>query len=363
MRNDSAQSLHDDCVLSVVWKSNRWHEQPVTASAGLITYNQERYVRQALESLLAQTHPLDVIISDDGSTDRTVPIIDEILHRYRGHHEVTLRHGKRRLGICRNQNHVFQTARGELVVLFEGDDVSLPRRVARIVETYLAHGRQLGALGSGILRVDEDGGGGEQVIWPRLRGDPWSLVRGDWTVSGCSLAIRRDCFSNTGPISRHLISGDIALWMRAAFARDGGLAQIPEALVHYRIHGANVSAGWRLDSASPQRFQASCRRLLKNEVAQVFELRKIARYRRSANLSDESGQNAWSALFRIARLRAELVMSVSRRSRLVWTVPAVRCLRHRALRSLAFRTLAMALFPSSRTLWAVIRRALPGAMR
>jgi glycosyltransferase involved in cell wall biosynthesis len=326
-----------------------WRDKRVAVSAILITYNQEKYVAQALQSVLSQTYPLDIVISDDCSTDGTVLIISDVLRDYQGIHQVTLRFGNRNLGICQNQNEALQLTQGELVVLFEGDDVSHPNRVELIVDMYLHLGRRVGALGSAIRKMNDQGERGDEVVWPRVHGDAWNVARGEWTVAGCGLAIRRDCFSEVGPISRHLISGDIALWTRAAFLEHGGLAQLPQVLVDYRIHGDNTSRKYMLDYSSLEAFKASCRRLLKNEVAQVFELRKIARYRPSLR-----NDPAWVYMLRVAKLRARLVLAVSRRGRVCWIWPSLRCVPNGSLRSLGIRTLVMSVLPVVRRLYRTV---------
>ena len=254
-------------MVEVISEASDWRKQPVAVSAALITYNHEAFIRLALESILAQTYPLDLVISDDCSTDQTVAVMEAALCNYSGPHRIRLRRGKRNLGVCRNQNATLGLTEGELIVLFEGDDISIPDRVAQLVQNYRAREGRVGALGSGIRKIDRQGTLGEEVSWPTTSGDAWTMVRSEWNVHGCGLAIRRDCFFEVGLINRHLISGDITLWMRGAFVQEGGLAQVPNALVLYRLHGDNVSSRVRLGFESPEFLQECCRQLLKNEIA------------------------------------------------------------------------------------------------
>ena len=58
---------------------------------GLLAYNQEPFIREAVEGALAQTYaPLEIILSDDCSTDRTFEIMQETVAAYRGPHKVVL---------------------------------------------------------------------------------------------------------------------------------------------------------------------------------------------------------------------------------------------------------------------------------
>lgn len=347
-----------EAQVRVVQESNLWREQPVPVSATLITYNQEDYVRQALESVLAQTYPLDVVLADDGSTDGTVAVMEAVLHHYNGPHRIALRHGGPNQGICRNQNAALALARGELIVLFEGDDVSLPNRVEELVKAYLAAGRKPAILGSSIRRMDQHGSLSDEASGNLSDGHGWMFVSREWNMDGCGLAIRRDCFFDVGPIPRHLISGDIALSIRAPFVREGGLAFVPKALVCYRTHGKNISRGCALTFESVDALRNTYRKLIKNEVAQVFELRRIGRYRRAHRLPSNDTEKAWRALFKEARVRALLVMVVIRRPRPFWLRPAFSAMRFPRLRRQAVRVFALAIFPSAHRVYRRFRYSL-----
>jgi glycosyltransferase involved in cell wall biosynthesis len=159
--------------------------QPIAVSAILVTYNQQKYVLAALESLLSQTYPCQVVISDDASRDATTRIIRERLASFTGPHDVRLRAGSTNLGVCCNQNAAIDLCSGELVVLFEGDDVSTPDRVARLVAEYVRLDRAVGALASGIRLIRSDGMYRSTVVWPAGRS-----VRGAWcaTSGQCTVA-------------------------------------------------------------------------------------------------------------------------------------------------------------------------------
>src|SRR5437867_9602828 len=96
-------TIQSSSALPEIISVNRaWEEQPVRVSGTLICYKQETFVAQALASVLNQTYPIDLIISDDCSPDRTAAVIRESLKDYRGHHRVRLRAGDRNLGVCGN---------------------------------------------------------------------------------------------------------------------------------------------------------------------------------------------------------------------------------------------------------------------
>ena len=320
-----AETVHEDLS---------WEAQPVRVSGVLITYNHERFIQPAISSVLSQTYPMDLIISDDCSTDRTPALIRSTLRDYKGHHRVRVRYGSRNLGICGNQNASVRLAEGELIVLFEGDDKSVPERITKIVDAYLARKRHTAALESAIRLMDSGGRIGT-VVWPTENG----------SLHGCGLSFRRDVFFEIGPISKRLMSGDIALWMRAVFVPEGGLLQIQDPLVHYRVHDTNASRVFRWDFSSVRALRECCSKLVKHEVAKIFELRKIRRYRRRLGAERDDLQSEWETLFRLSRARAKLVVAVSRRSRLYWVWPALVACKFPVLKGKALRVIAVALFP------------------
>ena len=66
-------------------------ERPLVTFA-LFAYNQEKYIHEAVEGALAQTYePLEIILSDDSSTDRTFEVMSELAKKYNGKNKVIVR--------------------------------------------------------------------------------------------------------------------------------------------------------------------------------------------------------------------------------------------------------------------------------
>ena len=83
-------------------------------------YNQEQYITEAVEGMLAQTYsPLEIIISDDCSTDRTWEILQKIKDNYTGQHQLAIHRNEKNLRIIRNLCTAFHLAHGELVIKAE----------------------------------------------------------------------------------------------------------------------------------------------------------------------------------------------------------------------------------------------------
>lgn len=108
----------------------------------LFSYNQERYIEEAVCSVLAQDYdPLKILISDDCSFDSTYNIIKRLACAYKGNHKIECRQNEKNLGLIGHVNRVMSIIDSDLVVLAAGDDVSLPHRVSKIVDAYLENGK------------------------------------------------------------------------------------------------------------------------------------------------------------------------------------------------------------------------------
>lgn len=125
-------------------------------SVCIATYNHERYIRDCIMSVVAQAHdvPLEVLVGDDQSSDRTGEIVQGLANRFP---EIILyfRH-ESRLGGCRNYQFLIERAQGEFIAHLDGDDYWLPRKLAKQVLLMDAH-PELCASYTNALCIDESG--------------------------------------------------------------------------------------------------------------------------------------------------------------------------------------------------------------
>lgn len=129
-------------------------------SVGLISYNQEEWVEAAIESLFAQTWPIDrLVICDDASTDETWVRIEAAVARCQANRphavrELVLQRNETNHGYLSNFQQAVRLAGGDLFVYQAGDDVSLHNRIERLVQTYELAGRPRHALLHSSVYVD-----------------------------------------------------------------------------------------------------------------------------------------------------------------------------------------------------------------
>jgi glycosyltransferase involved in cell wall biosynthesis len=104
-----------------------------------VAYNHANYVEEAIYSLLNQSYsPLEIIISDDSSTDNTFETIQKIISTYKGPHKVIINKNIKNLGIGGNVSAALKLASGELLVSADCDDISEPHRVTELVQVWLS---------------------------------------------------------------------------------------------------------------------------------------------------------------------------------------------------------------------------------
>lgn len=218
--------------------------KPVVAFV-LYAYNEERFIRAAVESVFAQTYsPLEIIISDDGSTDRTFEIMQEMAAAYTGPHKIILNRNERNLGIGSQINAAWENSSGELLVLANGDDISLPNRVERIVEAWKGSNGRAAAIASAyeIMTADGERTGRVVEVEEEFSDIATSTYRRFGGPGATSMCVSRACFDRFGPLAANLILEDGPMNLRSTLT--GEWCFIGEPLVLYRVHEDNISQAY-----------------------------------------------------------------------------------------------------------------------
>ena len=221
-------------------QSRRVDDRPLVTLA-LFVYNQERFVGEALRGALAQTYsPLEIIISDDCSTDKSFEVVQREVSGYDGPHQVRLNRNNQNIGFGAQVNLVTSLARGRLIVLAGGDDVSLPCRVEKSFAAYSASKRKAMSVFCNGFVIDEVG----KREGPLIRSNAANeltleyLARHLGGAIGCAQAFDRHVIELFGPIDENVINEDVVLSFRSALI--GSIEFIDEPLVLYRRHQNNM---------------------------------------------------------------------------------------------------------------------------
>lgn len=211
--------------------------QPL-ATMLLLAYQQQATIDAAIRGALAQTYsPLEIVISDDASTDATWAAIERAVAGYGGPHRLILNRNPENLGIGAHLNRMVGLSRGELLFVAAGDDVSLPQRCERVVDAWLAAGRRPDLVSSPALDLDDAGRTHGTIVPTDL-----STYRdaADWIarpphVIGAAQAWTRRVFDRFGPFPAGTVAEDWLMVFRAIVS--GGAITLDEPLVQYRRGG------------------------------------------------------------------------------------------------------------------------------
>ena len=204
----------------------------------VLAYQQADTIDAAIRGALAQTHsPLEIVISDDASTDATWAAIQRAVAGYAGPHRLVLNRNPINLGIGAHIDRMVALSHGELLFIAAGDDISLPRRCARVVDAWLAADRRPDLISSHLLDLDEHG-----EVHATITPTDLSTYRNaaDWLarpphVIGAAQAWTRRVFDRFGPLPVGAVAEDLLMVFRAIVS--GGAITLPEALVQYRRGG------------------------------------------------------------------------------------------------------------------------------
>ena len=191
-------------------------------------YNRERYLARAIESVLAQTYAdFELIVVDDGSTDRTVAVA----RAYEGDPRVRVVVNERNLGDYPNRNHAARFARGRFLKYHDSDDVMYPHCLATMLDLLVAEPRAAFALSSGWVWP---GGPCPMLLTPRLSYQREFLGFGLFVCGPSNALFRADAFRGLGGFPELGAGSDYLFWLRAC-AREHVLL-VPGDLFWYRVH-------------------------------------------------------------------------------------------------------------------------------
>jgi glycosyltransferase involved in cell wall biosynthesis len=197
----------------------------------MAVYNGERFLGEAVASILAQTlRDFEFLIINDGSTDRTREVVLSS-----GDSRVRLVENDRNLGLARSLNIGLQLAQGEFVARQDADDISEPQRLAKQVDFLDAHPDVM-LLGSGYKEIDASGDLIDHVLLPCDYTDiRWSLLFFCPFVHSAVMLRKSPVLRNVGFYSEELsYSMDYEFWLR--IARSMRVANLGEHLVRLRTH-------------------------------------------------------------------------------------------------------------------------------
>lgn len=211
-------------------------------------YNHEKYVGEAISSVLAQSFKnFELIVIDDGSTDAT-------LDKIRKFEDPRIKlYTQKNSGAARTINRGIQLSRGELISILNSDDLYHPERLSRMTQR-LDDCPDVMLVSSLVEPIEASGSPvqptSEHAAWRRwyedalqqIRDDEpplQSLIKYNYVVSSSNIVMRRSFFDNHEAFNEHLTyCHDYELLLRVF--KQYPVQVLQERLVHYRLHDANT---------------------------------------------------------------------------------------------------------------------------
>jgi glycosyltransferase involved in cell wall biosynthesis len=260
-------------------------------TVAMITYNHERYVAEAISSILGQTYrDFELVIVDDGSTDRT----REVIHGFRDERIRYVRQENQ--GPSAARNTALREAHGDVIAQMSGDDVAEPNRLARQVD--VLDERKDRVVFTDIVLIDEDGHprndtldsaesasarmyAGFTASLRRMANRPRTeILRYLFTEGNCFSAptafAAREVFESVGGYDVLMLQvQDWDMWIRLLL--NGVVPQtVPEPLLRYRIRAAHANLSAPTDATIARVF-FEVKRMLRayRGISSVAELRSI----------------------------------------------------------------------------------------
>jgi glycosyltransferase involved in cell wall biosynthesis len=230
----------------------------VFVSVLIDTHNHERYIEEAISSVLSQDFSAsdrEILVVDDGSTDGT----PEILRKYEGQVRI-LR--KTNGGQASAFNQGIPECTGELVAFLDGDDYWGPGKLTAVVNAFAAN-PDVGLIGHGITEVFPNGSQRSELLRedPKFRLDSVAgvrLFRFRRSFLGTSrMAYRAEILRRIGPVPESLVfEADEYLFTLAGLFAD--VVILRDSLTFYRIHGANLfQISGNLQSAARRKYEVT----------------------------------------------------------------------------------------------------------
>lgn len=201
-------------------------------------YNAERYLREAVESVLAQTFTdFELIAVDDGSTDGSLSILREFERRDSRVRIIS----RPNTGYVVALNEMLGIARGKFIARMDADDVCEPERFRSQLSWFESVGDGA-AVGGWVQIVDSDGD--PLTVW-RLPAkhdviDKVHISGGELSIVHPAVMMRRDAIESVGRYRKEWESvEDFDLFLR--LAEIGRIGNIPQVVLKYRVHRSSVS--------------------------------------------------------------------------------------------------------------------------
>jgi glycosyltransferase involved in cell wall biosynthesis len=204
-------------------------------------FNNKKYIKECIDSVLCQTDPVyEIIVIDDGSTDDSVLEIQEYIDTNKIRY-----YRQENMGTSAARNHGIKVAKGNYIAFLDADDVWVPEKIAK-QKIVLSKNKDIGILHTNISCIDGLGAFvDEGVHGPKHDASGYCL---EYVIQYCgiglsSVIIPKHVLYETGLFDPSIAyTEDYELFIRVA--KKYRIYHIDEALSLYRVHGDNLTSNY-----------------------------------------------------------------------------------------------------------------------
>ena len=218
----------------------------------IATYNGARFIEEQLNSIFHQTVlPSEIVISDDGSTDSTIELVQSVFRQHQNLPiSMKLLHNFGSHGVLGNFQNAAMNANGDYIFFCDQDDIWLPNKIERLVDILDSCDEQVVIHNAQVIQETTDGS--FQLIDRYLMGshpfDSDGLFKIDgqsevWfafyccAIQGMCMCVKRDYLLSLLPFSKGINHDN---WILFCAAADNSLLAVSDILAHYRVHDNNT---------------------------------------------------------------------------------------------------------------------------
>lgn len=214
-----------------------------------LSYNQEKFIRESLDSVLNQTYKnIQVLLVDDGSDDRSASILKEYQQKFTNaifitHHQNT--------GNCVAFNKAFKKSEGKYIIDFSLDDIMLPDRIEKQVSFFESQPKEVGVIYTNSEYVDENG---DHVRYhfseedEKPEGIIFKNLLARHIIEPSSMMIRKKVLDDLKGYDESLSYEDFDFWIRSS--KSVQYAYLNEVLTKRRKSNQSYSTNFNLGKSA-----------------------------------------------------------------------------------------------------------------
>lgn len=213
-----------------------------------LSYNHEKFVAEAIASVIGQTYGnIQIIAVDDASTDATASVVRSIAQKHPSIEFIQL---ERNVGNCTAFNAGLARARGKYIIDFATDDVMMPDRIEQQVEFFEKLDRSYGVVFSDAIYIDASGRPlryhfrylMKRKLLDRIpEGDIYASVLSTFFIPSPTMIVKAEVFNYLGGYDENLAYEDFDFWVRSS--RKYKYAYMNSVTTRIRVLPSSLSRG------------------------------------------------------------------------------------------------------------------------